>query len=297
VASPEGGDVSRDREHDKWIPWYVEDTPGWLELSLAARGAMEGIARKLNDKTGRLTLRRGLPSLALLLHVSWAELEPALAELVASGKLEWDGAAFQLIDPEYVERRRHSSADRMAAKRARDRGKEVTPVTSPPSLPSHVTPVTAVLVSSTLISSESDLGSDARDLPTGVRERIVEPITEVGPPPAWFPTAVDVVAMNTGIALPVGEAWLRYDGHRQGKGLPRTQPDAQYWLTTVMVPEAREVLRRATRDKDRDAKFDRDKRFAKEGPEKPPPPTKAQAQAFADQLEARLRAQKAAGTR
>lgn len=78
-------------------------------------------------------------------------------------------------------------------------------------------------------------------------------------PPDWFVAAVSVIAMTTLVDLPVGEAWLRYDGHREGKRLPRTQPDAQYWLTTVMVPEAREILRKAARDKDRDEAFRRDK--------------------------------------
>lgn len=61
--------------------------------------------------------------------------------------------------------------------------------------------------------------------------------------------------MNTGVILPVAEAWLRYDGHRAGKGIAPTTKDAQYWLTTVMVPEARELLRRESRDKDRDKVF------------------------------------------
>jgi hypothetical protein len=60
-----------------------------------------------------------------------------------------------------------------------------------------------------------------------------------------------------------------------------------------MVPEAREILRVAARDKDRDAKFK--PRGAE--PDKPAPPTKAQEQAFAAELRARLAAQKAGGTR
>lgn len=61
--------------------------------------------------------------------------------------------------------------------------------------------------------------------------------------------------MGTGIALPVAEAWLRYDGHRAGKGIAPTAKDAQYWLTTVMVPEAREVARRNARDGERTQAF------------------------------------------
>jgi hypothetical protein len=131
-----------------------------------------------------------------------------------------------------------------------------------------------------------DSGTDLE--PTSVR------LVASGPPP-WFANAVDVVAMNTGVSLPVGEAWLRYDGHREGKGLARTQPDAQYWLSTVMVPEVREAARRAARDRERDAAFSRDRKFAKDGPEKPPAPTKAQSEAFAEELASRVRAARAAG--
>lgn len=168
----------RDREHDKWIPWYVDDTPGWLQLSLAARGAAEGIARKLNDKTGALYLRRGLESLAVLLHVSWSELEPAMQELCASGKFIWDETGRTLRDPDFGERKRPSNADRVARFRERQRVRgeastypdetDVTPVTLqalPPLRETPVTDVTLPLVSSDLISSDLiSSGSRSPDL-------------------------------------------------------------------------------------------------------------------------------------
>jgi hypothetical protein len=101
-------------------------------------------------------------------------------------------------------------------------------------------------------SPSPSVSLSASDLPP------IASVTEAGAvvePPAWFVTAIEVIAMNTGVALPACEAWLRYEGHRAGKGIEPTAKDAQYWLTTVMVPEAREVTRRASRDADRDAKF------------------------------------------
>lgn len=274
--------AARDREHDEWIPWYVEDTPGWLELSLAARGAMEGIARKLNRKTGQLALRRGLSSLALLLHVSWEELEPALAELVAKGKVTWNGSTFTLSDPEYTERKRRSGADRMADLRARKKV-EVTDVTSqasPSSLASPVTDVTPVLVSSDLLSSGSDLGSQIASAP-----------------PRWFETVLDVLeAQVDPERLPSAEAWLRYDGHRATKGIEPGPKDAQYWLTSVMIAERRKAREDAHHREKRDKQFDDKRRFAKEGPEKPPPPTKAQSESFARELAARVTAARKVGT-
>ena len=278
----------RDREHDKWIPWYVEDTPGWLELTLAARGAMEGIARKLNDKTGRLTLRRGLPSLALLLHVTWAELEPALGELIRCGKLEWDGSTFQLFDPDYGERRRHGSADRMANKRARDRGvTDVTSLPSPASLPSLVTPVTAVLVSSDLISDpDMDL---TREAPSGIRAAVA---TDPGDLTPEHRTIAAQVCEPTGARLDVDHEWRTYVARCGMTGSYVTSSGWRYWLCNAVKYAAKDRARERQRDDDAAER----KRFAREGPAPPPKLTKAQSEAFAEQLAARMGLKARAGT-
>lgn len=101
------------------------------------------------------------------------------------------------------------------------------------------------------LSVSSGYGSPASEpVPAPVTVEVPE-----GSAPEWFATAIEVIAMGTGVSLPVAESWLRYDGHREGKGLARTPKDAQYWLTTVMVPEAREVLRRSSADRERTAAF------------------------------------------
>lgn len=61
-------------------------------------------------------------------------------------------------------------------------------------------------------------------------------------PPPWFVSAVATVSMTSGVDLVVGEAWLRYRGHRENKGIAMKASDAKYWLTTVMVREARQDL-------------------------------------------------------
>lgn len=283
--------TARDYEHDEWIPWYVEDTPGWLELSLGARGAMAEIARKLN-RGGELRLRRGLSSLAVLLRLRWeGELEGAVAELIAAGKVRWDGSTFTLSDPEYLARKRRSSADRMRDHRARSKrdasdGGDVTSVTSERG--ARVTRVTPVLVSSDLISSGSDLETQTR----------ATTVPDTGPPDWWEPTLASI-EMTTGESLPSGEAWLRYSGHRASKEPPKpvSKPDAQYWLTSVMIPERRKARDDAHHRDKRDAHFDAKRKFSKDGPEKPPSLTKAQEQAFADQLAARVQAARAGGGR
>lgn len=98
--------------------------------------------------------------------------------------------------------------------------------------------------------SESGYGS-----PASAPDHQVEVVVPAGSAPEWFATAIEVIAMGTGVQLPVAESWLRYDGHREGKGLARTPKDAQYWLTTVMVPEVRETKRRDDRDGERTKAF------------------------------------------
>lgn len=108
----------------EWMPWYKPDTAGWLELSLAARGAMAEVARKL-DKSGQLHLgRRGLRALATLLRLKWdGELEPAVIELIADGRLTWDLQSGILSDPEFEQRRRPSSTERMRELRSRSKSR------------------------------------------------------------------------------------------------------------------------------------------------------------------------------
>jgi hypothetical protein len=277
--------TARDREHDEWIPWYVEDTPGWLDLTLAARGAMEGIARKLNRKTGQLYLRRGLSSLAVLLHVRWEELEPALAELVSKGKVTWDGSHFVLADPDYVERKRRSGADRVKAHRDRLKDSLVTHVTLPashPLLALPVTGVTPVLVSSDLVSS--DLRSE---IASGEVLDRTAPLDD----PARMVFAT--IAMNREVGQTVEVCWTSFAGHYAGQFFPNREAVLGRWQKWV---NQQAVYAEKAREQDRkraDAEAER-KRFAKEGPAKPPPATKAQDAAFAEELASRVRASRAA---
>lgn len=157
-------------EHEPWVPWYTNDTPGWTQLSLSARGACVHIACKLNPRTGTLVLRRGLASLAWLLSTTWEELEPALTELFESGKFMWDEHSMTLRDPDHGERKRPSVAERVARHRERKASSDVTPVTpvtlvTLQALPSgEVTPplILSNLISSDLISLDSCL--DPKDL-------------------------------------------------------------------------------------------------------------------------------------
>lgn len=152
-----------DDEH--FLLWFTRPTPTWLELSSNARGVAISVAMVLNPKTGSMTLRRGLASLAKVVSLSWEdELEPGLAELIAAGKLAWDGSTFTLFDPEHADRKRKSSTERSRDHRERKRRDSEPPadpecnarnVASVASVaPPDCNSATSPLISSSLVSSD-----------------------------------------------------------------------------------------------------------------------------------------------
>jgi hypothetical protein len=113
---------ARSYDDEEYLPWYRQPTPTWLELSAGARGVLVSVAMTLNCRTGEVHLRKGLPSIATLIRLEWADIEPAVAELLDTGKLEWDEARLVLRDPEFLARQRtrpKSGAERMRELRER----------------------------------------------------------------------------------------------------------------------------------------------------------------------------------
>jgi hypothetical protein len=113
-------------------------------------------------------------------------------------------------------------------------------------------------------------------------------------PPAWFGEAIATVEVQTGETIRPSDSWLRYSGHRAGKGIAKTPQDAVYWLTTVMVPEARKERRDASDRREREAKWDRqrDRQRAGPEPERLPVPTAEESKAFAAEIAARVAARR-----
>jgi len=116
-------------------------------------------------------------------------------------------------------------------------------------------------------SSSGSGSSDARATPrpSEVRE-LADPLK---PPPDWWESVCETITFQTGEKLPAGEAWLRYAGHRGEKRGAPERGHATYWLTTVMVREARETREKARRQDDRDAKFDKEREKVRAGPPNP----------------------------
>ncbi len=142
--------------------------------------------------------------------------------------------------------------------------------------------------------TDPDQGSwtgERTDPPPPSESPVIGTPTEI---PIWFSAAIETVETQTGETLRPPDSWLRYSGHRAGKGVSMGQQDAVYWLTTVMVPESRKERRAESDKRERDAKWDRDRQRQRAGPEPPPKPTAAQSKAFAEQLVSRVR--KAAAT-
>lgn len=254
------------RERGDWIPWYVDDSPGWLELSLAARGAAEGIARKMGRRSGELHLgARGLRGLTSLLRCSWDELEPALQELLAGPEPRYVVTEDErlLIDPQHAERRRETSKERTQRWRERKAAENPLPAPSPreeetrqdktrQEVTSHVVDVTSPNV-------------------TGVT---------MGPP-EWWGTVCDVVESGTGARINRATAWLRYEGHRTSTQKRMSEADARYWLTTVDVREQ-------TQDRQRE-RVQRDLADQRRNPPEPPKVSREQAKREAEAFAAKLR--------
>lgn len=223
------------RERGDWIPWYVDDSPGWLDLSLAARGAAEGIARKMGRRSGELHLgARGLRGLTALLRCSWEELEPALAELLGGPEPRFLVTENErlLIDPQHSERRRETSRERTAKYRAR-KAAEASPLPAP--------------------SPEEEIRQDKtrQEVTSHVVDVTSPNVTRVtDEPPEWWDTTCATVEMATGETFNRAAAWLRYSGHRGDKGKRITKADAQQFLVSVDAKERRQERERerVTRD-------------------------------------------------
>jgi len=270
--------VKRSYDEERYLPWYRRPTPTWLELSIAARGVLVSVAMELNDATGTLFLRRGLSSLATMLRVSLAELEPALAELLEAGKLKWDPDSQTLSDPEYLDRKRPTSTERVRKHRSRNAG-NVTSVSDPPC---NGETVSSSLLFSSLSDSDLSLGSGS---PSSTD------------PPAWWGDACELVEQNTGVTLERGPAWLRYWGHRTKSGKRIAKPDAIYWLTSVDVKELAKAREEARHREQRDKDFDAARRERKvDYTPKHEQPTREQSKAMVAALAACVQQRKAAGT-
>lgn len=221
----------RDYEHEEFRPWYVADSPGYLELSLLARGLVADLLRKF-DKKGQLRLRR-LSDLAILLRLRWDdELEPAVTELLKHGRVVWDEVTGILSDPGFVDRMRVGSAARMARKRSREASPvDVTDVTDV----TRVTAgddVTSPLLSSDLISS--DLLSSERDPdPTSTpREASAQAVSQVLPKarPEWVAVQVDAATTDTGEKFDTPIVWLTYQANRESQSKPVSPADFRKFL-------------------------------------------------------------------
>lgn len=212
-----------------------------------------------------------VPGLAHVAGVSREACERALAAFLApdpdSRTSDYEGRRIEAVDGGWMllnhgkyrdmlslEDRREKAAKRQRMFKARKRG--CSPFEAPPVTPGNAEalPVTQgnadplpVTESNAPFCSAS--ASDLNEGTEGTRAR--EEPADPAKAPDWFTAALGVIAMGTGVELPAAEAWLRYGGHRAGKGIAPSQRDAQYWLTSVMVPEVREARRRDARDAER----------------------------------------------
>jgi len=91
--------------------------------------------------------------------------------------------------------------------------------------------------------SQSQSQSQSQD---GTVPSLVDTSTNGVAMPPWYPAVVEMVSANTGAKIDLAASWLRYSGHRRSKGKPFSSHDAQQWLVTVDVKEAREARERTS---------------------------------------------------
>lgn len=201
--------------HDdrKFRPWYTPDTARWLRLSLAARGLIAELLRKWDDR-GEIRAE-STEDIAILLRLDVAEVEPALAECIRAGRLQWDGTAGVLRDPDFAARMRRSSKDWMRDKRAREKAEREAREGCDDSRITH-DPCEAGEDASPLLSSPLISSS----LPEGEREREVgakRPLAEDEPFTAKRVAYVETVRMNTGEELDGPAMWQDFVNDRISK--------------------------------------------------------------------------------
>lgn len=94
--------------------------------------------------------------------------------------------------------------------------------------------------------------------PCATPTSLVDIADPMAPPPEWWEAVcktVSVGCLNREDGLNSAEMWLAYGGHRGEKRRRPSRNDACTWLTTVMVPKAKDAIRRAAAERDREATF------------------------------------------
>lgn len=89
-------------EDERYVRWYIRDTPEWLALSFIAQGLFGLLLRKV-DRRGILSLGKiGRRAVAVVIgHPGdWPRLESALDELLADGCVRIDGD--RLVVPNFI---------------------------------------------------------------------------------------------------------------------------------------------------------------------------------------------------
>lgn len=178
--------------------------------------------------------------------------------------------------------RRGEARERMLRVRA---NKPRTPSEQPPSVQRTVV-LSSVSVPGS--DSDSDSGSDlGSEIASG------EVLARTAPLDEQARMVFATIAMNRQVGQTVEVCWTSFAGHYAGQYFPNRDAVLGRWQKWVNQ-QAVYAEKGREQDRRREDEAAERKRFAKEGPAKPPPPTKAQEQAFAEELASRVRASRAA---
>jgi hypothetical protein len=112
-------------EDERYVRLYTRDSADWLGLSFPAQGLFCLLLRKV-DRAGLLALgKQGRKAIAITVgHASrWAELEPALEELLVDGCVRLDGD--HLVIPNFLEAQEAPQSDAQRKRESRARARDL----------------------------------------------------------------------------------------------------------------------------------------------------------------------------
>lgn len=243
---------------EPYVRIYRRDTVDLVAMGWEARACLWELLRHA-DRSGTIELgKHGLRGLAATIHMPLDVVEQAIPILVTDGCIRLGDDRIAI--PNYIPAQEANRSDAARKRDERERKRQQTiDVTSrdtasrsdveetdgtsrpvhgdePPRDQSHEMSLCAVQCSA------------VQDSAVHTHARATDGQANAGDntdPPGWFLAAVATVEMGTEPIADKRLSWIRYSGHRKSKGKAMSQADAQQWLVTVDVKEAREARRRS----------------------------------------------------
>lgn len=245
---------------EPYVRIYRRDTVDLVAMGWEARACLWELLRHV-DRSGTAELgKHGARGLAALLHMPVDVVERVLPILEADGCIRI--ADDRIFVPNYLAAQEAPKSDAARKREERERKRETSDAVTKGDAQSRNRDAESRDVQAVRTdrdsSHEMSLLPSVHCLPSLPSVHVPPAHAEDGQQrgdgdsreiPQWFLDAVAVVEaeVNGGLKLDQAAAWLRYSGHRASKGKAMSKSDAQQFLISVDVKEAREARERGRR--------------------------------------------------